>query len=223
LTGEAVMQPAAELVERRQTLGEEIANSVSHGVGLAAVLVVSPLLIAHAALVGSATFVVGVSIFVASAVLLYLSSTLYHALPHGGGKRVFRVIEHSAIFLLIAGTYTPFMLGALHGPWGWTLVSLIWSLAVLGVLLKTVGREGHSALSMVLYLGMGWLLIVAVRPLWLHVPLGGLILILAGGLAYTMGTAFFAAERLRYAHFVWHLFVLAGTTCHLVAIWRYAA
>ena len=217
------MQPPAELVERRQTLGEEIANSVSHGVGLAAVLVASPLLIAHAARVGSCAFVVGVSIFVASAVVLYLSSTLYHALPHGGGKRVFRVIEHSAIFLLIAGTYTPFLLGVLHGPWGWTLVVLIWALAILGVLLKTVGKEGHSTLSMVLYLGMGWLLVVAIRPLWLHVPLAGLALILAGGVAYTAGTAFFAAERLRYAHFVWHLFVLAGTTCHLIAIWRYAA
>ena len=213
----------AELVERRQTLGEEIANSVSHGVGLAAMLVASPLLIAHAVRVGSSAFVVGVSIFVASAVVLYLSSTLYHALPHGGGKRVFRVIEHSAIFLLIAGTYTPFLLGVLHGPWGWTLVVLIWALATLGVLLKTVGKEGHSTLSMVLYLGMGWLLVVAIRPLWLHVPLAGLALILAGGVAYTAGTAFFAAERLRYAHFVWHLFVLAGTTCHLIAIWRYAA
>jgi hemolysin III len=217
------MKPPADLIERRQTAGEEIANSVSHGIGLAAILVASPLLIAHAVQVGSSTFVVGVCIFVASAVMLYLSSTLYHALPHGKGKRVFRVIEHSAIFLLIAGTYTPFMLGALHGPWGWTLVSLIWALAVLGVLLKTVGQEGHSTLSLVLYLGMGWIIVVAIRPLWLHVPLAGLELILAGGVAYTVGTAFFAADRLRYAHFVWHLFVIAGTTCHLIAIWRYAA
>jgi hemolysin III len=209
--------------ERRQSLGEEIANSVSHGIGLGAILAAGPFLIAHAVLVGSAAFVVGVSVFVASAIVLYLASTLYHALPHGKGKRVFRVIEHSAIFLLIAGTYTPFMLGALRGPWGWTLVTLIWARAFIGVLLKTVGRAGHPALSMVLYLGMGWLLVVAIRPMWLHVPLPGLELILAGGLAYTVGTAFFAADRLRYAHFVWHLFVLAGTTCHLIAIWRYAA
>jgi hemolysin III len=217
------MGTPANVAERRQTLGEEIANSVSHGVGLAAVIAVSPLLIAHAAQVGSSTFVVGVSIFVASAVTLYLSSTLYHALPHGKGKRVFRIIEHSAIFLLIAGTYTPFMLGAMHGPWGRTLVSLIWALAFLGVLLKTVGQEDHSVLSMVLYLGMGWLLVVAIQPLRLHVPPAGVVLILAGGVAYTAGTAFFAAERMPYAHFVWHLFVLAGTTCHLIAIWRYAA
>jgi hemolysin III len=211
------------MFERDQTQGEEIANSVSHGIGLAAVLVTAPLLIAHAARVGTAQFVVGVSIFMGSAAFLYLASCLYHALAAGPAKEVFRIIEHSAIFVLIAGTYTPFMLGALHGPWGWTLVSLIWVLAVLGVLLKTRSRETHPMLSLALYLGMGWLLVVAVRPLTLHVPRGGLELILAGGLAYTVGTAFFAAERLRYGHFVWHLFVLAGTTCHFLAVWSYAA
>jgi len=221
--GIRIVNVPAELAERRQTVGEEIANSISHGAGLAAMLVVSPLLIGHASQAGSSMFVVGVCIFVASAVVLYFSSTLYHALPHGGGKRAFRIIEHSAIFLLIAGTYTPFMLGVLHGPWGWTLVVLIWALAAAGVVLKTVGRAGHPTLSMVLYLGMGWLLIVAVRPLWLHVQFPGLILILAGGLAYTVGTLFYAAKKLPYAHFIWHLFVLAGTTCHVVAIWRYAA
>jgi hemolysin III len=211
------------MFERDQTQGEEIANSVSHGIGLAAVLVTAPLLIAHAARVGTAQFVVGVSIFMGSAAFLYLASCLYHALAAGPAKEVFRIIEHSAIFVLIAGTYTPFMLGALHGPWGWTLVSLIWVLAVLGVLLKTRSRKTHPMLSLALYLGMGWLLVVAVRPLTLHVPRGGLELILAGGLAYTVGTAFFAAERLRYGHFVWHLFVLAGTTCHFLAVWSYAA
>lgn len=211
------------MFERDQTLGEEIANSVSHGVGLAAVLVTAPLLIAHAARVGTAQFVVGVSIFIGSAAFLYLASCLYHALAAGPAKEVFRIIEHSAIFVLIAGTYTPFMLGALHGPWGWTLVSLIWVLAVLGVLLKTRSRRTHPILSLALYLAMGWLLVVAIRPLTLHVPRPGLELILAGGLAYTVGTAFFAAERLRYGHFVWHLFVLAGTTCHFLAVWSYAA
>lgn len=208
--------------ERRQSFGEEVANSVSHGIGLAALLSAGPLLIEHAAAVGATRFVVGVSIFVASAVALYLASTLYHAFPHGAGKRVFRIIEHSAIYVLIAGTYTPFMLGALHGPWGWTLVTLIWLLALGGVLLKTIGRQGHSALSLALYLGMGWLLVVAVRPMWLHVPGPGLALIVAGGLAYTVGAVFFALDR-KYGHFVWHLFVLAGTTCHFIAIWRYAA
>jgi hemolysin III len=209
-------------LDRRQSFGEEVANSASHGIGLAALLAVGPLLIQHAQRVGTDAFVVGVSIFVASAFTLYLSSTLYHAFPHGTGKRVFRIIEHSAIFVLIAGTYTPFMLGALRGPWGWTLVVLIWSIALGGVLLKTIGRRGHGTLSLVLYLGMGWLLVVAIRPMWLHVPKPGLALILAGGVAYTIGTAFYAADK-KYDHFIWHLFVLAGTTCHLIAIWRYAA
>jgi hemolysin III len=219
----AAALPALTDVERRQSVGEEIANSVSHGAGFAALVVAGPMLIVHAERVGTIAFVAGVGIFVVSAVALYLASTLYHALPHGKGKRVFRIIEHSAIFLLIAGTYTPFMLGALHGPWGWTLVALVWSLAVFGVLLKTVGRQGASRLSTALYLGMGWLLVVAVRPMWLHVPIPGLELILAGGLSYTIGTAFFAADRIRYAHFIWHLFVMGGTTCHMMAIWRYAA
>lgn len=212
-----------DVLERGQTLGEEIANSVSHGVGLAAALAATPFLIAHAAQRGREAFIAGVSVFAATAVLLYLASTLYHALPRGRAKRVFQVIEHSAIFLLIAGTYTPFTLGVLRGAWGSTLITLVWGLAALGVLLKTVGRAEHPSLSMVMYLGMGWLLVVAVRPLWLHVPLSGLVWLLVGGVAYTAGVAFFAAKRLRYAHFVWHLFVLAGTTCHFIAVWLYAA
>jgi hemolysin III len=210
-------------MERDQTRGEEIANSVSHGLGFAAVLVSAPLLIAHASRVGTPQFVVGVCIFIGSAAFLYLASCLYHALAQGPAKATFRVIEHSAIFVLIAGTYTPFMLGALHGPWGWTLVSLVWVLAVLGVLVKTRNRITHPMLSLALYLGMGWLIVVAVRPLLQFVPAPGIALILAGGLAYTVGTAFFAADRLRYGHFIWHLFVLTGTTCHFLAVWSYAA
>ncbi len=209
--------------ERSQTPGEEIANSVSHGLGFAAVLVTAPLLVTHAARIGTPQFVVGVCIFIGSAALLYLASCLYHALAPGPSKDALRIIEHSAIFVLIAGTYTPFMLGALHGPWGWTLVSLVWVLAVLGVLLKTTSRITHPMLSLGLYLGMGWLIVIAIRPLVRLVPEPGIVLILAGGLAYTVGTAFFAAERLRYGHFIWHLFVLAGTTCHFLAVWSYAA
>jgi hemolysin III len=213
--------PAAP--ERGQSLGEELANSISHGVGAAAALVASPFLIGYAAQRGSAAFLVGASVFAATVVLLYLASTLYHALPRGKAKRVFRIIEHSAIYLLIAGTYTPFTLGVLRGPWGWTLIALIWILAVAGVLLKSLGGVHRPALSMVLYLGMGWLMVVAVRPLWLRVPLSGLLWIAAGGLAYTAGVAFYGAKRLRYGHFVWHLFVLAGTTCHFIAVRFYAA
>jgi hemolysin III len=152
-------------------------------------------------------------------VLLYLASTLYHALPQGKAKRAFQLIEHAAIFLLIAGTYTPFTLGVLRGAWGWTLFGLVWGLAAIGVLLAVVGGvRRYRVLSVLLYLGMGWLVVVAIRPLWLSMPLSGLLWLVAGGLAYTVGVAFFAAKRLRYGHFVWHLFVLAGTACHFIAV-----
>ncbi len=217
------MSEATHSAERQQSLGEEIANSVSHGVGLVAALSVAPLLIAHAARQGGNEAAVGASVFAASMVLLYCASTLYHALPRNKAKRVFRVIEHGAIFLLIAGTYTPFTLGVLRGPWGWTLFGVVWGLAVIGITLKAVAGVRHPILSTAVYVAMGWLMVIAVRPLWLRVPPLGLLLLLAGGLAYTAGVAFFAAKRLRYAHFVWHLCVLAGTTCHCFAVLWYAA
>lgn len=205
------------------SFGEELANSISHGIGLIAALVSTPFLIAYAVRRGDALVVAGVSVFAASVVLLYFASTLYHAWPRGRGKQVLRLFDHAAIFLLIAGTYTPFVLGALRGPWGWTLGVLIWGLAVVGVLLKTVRGVLHPAVSLGLYMGMGWLMIIAVRPLWQRVPLPGLVWLALGGLAYTAGVAFFTAKRLRYAHFVWHLFVLAGTACHFIAVRYYAS
>jgi len=208
--------------ERRQSPGEELANSISHGVGLVAALIAAPVLIVTAAQRGGTAAVVGASVFTATMVLLYLSSTLYHALPRNKAKRVLRVLDHGAIFLLIAGTYTPFTLGVLRGAWGWTLLGLVWSLAVLGIALKAVGGIRYPVLSTCLYLGMGWLILIAVRPLWLGVPLPGLLWLAAGGIAYTAGVAFFAAERVRFSHFVWHLFVLAGTTCHFFAVLWYA-
>ena len=204
--------------EREQSRGEEIANSISHGVGLVAALVATPFLIAHAVRLGDAGFIVGANVFAATMVLLYLASTLYHALPRGKAKRAFQIIEHAAIFLLIAGTYTPFTLGVLRGAWGWTLFGLVWGLAAVGVLLAVVGGVRYRVLRVLLYLGMGWLIVVAIRPLWLGMPLSGLLWLVAGGLAYTVGVAFFAAKRLRYGHFVWHLFVLAGTACHFIAV-----
>jgi hemolysin III len=155
-------------------------------------------------------------------VLLYLASTLYHSVTHEPTKRFFRLIDHSAIFLLIAGTYTPFTLGVLRGPWGWTLLALIWSLATIGLTMKAVFGTRHSGASIALYVVMGWLAVVAVKPIWLHVPLEGILLIVAGGIAYTAGLGFFAAHRLRYNHFIWHLFVLLGTTCHFFAVLWYS-
>ena len=214
---------AHESDERPQSPGEEIANSVSHGVGLVAALVAVPILIVAAVRRGGAAGIVGASVFAGTMVLLYLASTLYHALPRNKAKRLFKVLDHGAIFLLIAGTYTPFTLGVLRGGWGWTLFGLVWSLAVLGIVLKTVGGVRIPWLSNCLYLGMGWLVLIAIQPLWLRMPLSGLAWLVAGGLAYTAGVAFFAAERLRYSHFIWHLFVLTGTCCHFFAVLWYAA
>jgi hemolysin III len=195
---------------------------VSHGVGLAAALAAAPFLVLAAARRDGWTGTVGASVFAGTVVLLYLASTLYHALPSHKTKHVFRAIDHSAIFLLIAGTYTPFTLGVLRGAWGWTLFSLVWSLAVLGVTLKAVGGIRYPRLSTTLYLGMGWLALIAIRPLWLRLPVSGWLWLVAGGLAYTVGVAFYAAERMRYGHFVWHLFVLTGTVCHFFAVLWYA-
>lgn len=210
--------------KRAQSRGEEIANSLSHGFGLIAAVVATPFLIQQALRQGDAGFIAGASIFAATMVLLYLASTLYHALPAGRAKRVFRVIEHAAIFLLIAGTYTPFTLGVLRGAWGWTLLGLVWGLAFAGVLLKALNRMAHPILSTGLYLLMGWLIVIAIQPLTARVPASGLLWLVAGGLAYTLGVIFFALDsRLRYGHFIWHLFVMAGTTCHYFAVLGYAA
>lgn len=209
---------------RVQSREEEIANSLSHGLGLIASLVAAPFLVLHAVQLGDARFIAGASIFAATMVLLYLASTLYHALPVGHAKQVFRIIEHSAIFLLIAGTYTPFTLGVLNGAWGWTLLGLVWGIAVAGVTLKALNRLTHPVLTTSLYLLMGWLIVIAAQPLSERVPVTGLLWLVAGGLAYTLGVVFFALDsRLRYGHFIWHLFVMAGTACHYFAVLGYAA
>ena len=209
---------------REQSRGEELANSISHGAGLVAAITGTPFLVLHAMQLGNTRYLVGASIFAATMVLLYLASTLYHALPPGRSKHVFRIIEHSAIFLLIAGTYTPFTLGVLYGAWGWTLLGIVWALALAGVVLKVLHRMFHPIISTALYLLMGWLILVAVDPLFNLVPLAGLVWLVAGGLAYTAGVAFFATDaHLRYGHFIWHLFVLTGTTCHYFAVFWYAA
>lgn len=218
------MRAAYEAGDRPQSRGEELANSVSHGFGLLAAAVAAPFLVVAAVEHGDTAFIVGASVFAATTLLLYLTSTLYHALPVGTAKRVFRVIEHSAIYLLIAGTYTPFTLGALRGAWGWTLFGLVWGMALAGVLLKVFDRLSHPLVSTGLYLAMGWLIVIAADPLYARVPAAGLLWLVAGGLAYTVGVAFFMTDaRLRYGHFVWHLFVMAGTSCHYVAVLLSAA
>ena len=208
--------------EHTPSLGEEIANSVSHGVGLLAAVAATPVLLHSAVRHGGSARIAGASVFAAAMVLLYLTSTLYHALPRNRAKRVFQILDHAAIFLMIAGTYTPFTLGVLRGTWGWTLFGLVWGLALGGVVLAAVGGVRYPKLSTSLYLAMGWLILVAIKPLWLRMPSEGLFWLLAGGLAYTVGVVFYAAKRVRYCHFVWHLFVMAGTACHFIAVLRFA-
>lgn len=213
---------AATPAHRPQTRGEEIANSVSHGLGFALAVVAAPILIVAATRRGTLSDLIAVSVFAAAMVLMYLSSTLYHALPHGRAKRVFHVLDHAAIYLLIAGTYTPFTLGVLRGGWGWTLFGLVWGLAAFGVLLKVFAGIRWNGLSTALYVGMGWLIVIAAKPLWESLPAAGLAWLLAGGLAYTAGVYFYLRKTLRFGHLVWHLFVVAGTACHFVAVWKYA-
>ena len=210
--------------ERPQSFGEEIANSVSHGVALLATVAATPVLIIAAVQRGVAEGIVGASVFSATMVLMYLTSTLYHALPRNQAKQVFQILDHGAIFLLIAGTYTPFTLGVLRGMWGWTLFGLVWSLALTGIVLKIVYVAWYQRFSTFLYLVMGWLVVIALKVLLLHLSTWGLIWLLSGGLAYTVGVVFFLVdERIRYSHFIWHLFVIAGTSCHFIAVLRYSA
>ncbi|MFQ5695280.1 MAG: hemolysin III family protein [Terriglobia bacterium] len=216
------MITALKLRERLQSRGEEIANSISHGVGLLAAVVAVPILIISTVRSGNALAVVGSTVFAITLVLLYVTSTLYHALPRSKGKRVFQILDHGAIFLLIAGTYTPFTLGVLRGAWGWTLLAVIWVLATTGVVLTAVRGVRHPTLSTFIYLAMGWLFVVGVKPLWERMAPWGLFWLAAGGLAYTGGVAFFAAERVRYGHLVWHVFVIVGSACHYIAVLLYA-
>lgn len=207
-----------------QSRGEETANSVSHGLGLMVAIAATPYLVTYTRQYGDITFLVGTCVFAASMILLYFASTLYHALPVGRAKRILRTIEHSAIYVLIAGTYTPFTLGVLRGIWGWTLLLLVWSLAATGVTLKAFARLSHPVVSTALYLVMGWLMLIAVPTLYVQMEMSGLLWLVAGGLAYTVGVAFFAADsRLPYGHFIWHLFVLVGTGCHYFAVLWYGA
>jgi len=210
--------------DRAQTRGEELANSISHGVALLASLFALPILIVGAGREGGAASIVGASVFGATMTLLYMTSTLYHALPAGKAKRAFLVLDHCAIFLLIAGTYTPFALGALRGAWGWSLFGVVWGLAAFGITCKAVFAARGHVLSTGLYLGMGWLVVVAAPRLFEALPAAGLMWLLAGGLAYTLGVCFFVLDnRVRYAHFAWHLFVVVGSACHFVAVLCYAA
>lgn len=196
------------------SLGEEIANSITHGIGAALSIAALVLLVVFAALRGDAWRIVGFSIFGTSLFVLYLTSTLYHSFTNLKVKRFFRVLDHSVIFILIAGSYTPITLTVLRGPWGWTLFGLIWGLAIFGIVMKIAFFDRFNALSVVLYILMGWLAVIALKPLLSVAPLGLMIWMGIGGLSYTLGVIFYAWERLPFNHAVWHLFVLGGSISH---------
>jgi len=200
------------------SVAEEIANSITHGLGMLLAIGGLAVLAGFASLRGNAWHITSCSIFGATLILLYTSSTLYHSIPFPGAKRVLRVIDHAAIYLLIAGTYTPFALVNLRGPWGWSLFGTIWGIAVLGVLLKITMNGRIAGFSTALYLAMGWVVVVAIKPLIGAVAPGGLYLLLLGGLAYSGGVIFYAWEKLPFNHAIWHLFVLTGSLCHFFAI-----
>jgi hemolysin III len=200
-----------------QSPGEEIANSVTHGCGLVAALAGAPVLITAAAQ-RDAWHVVGTAVFAATLILLYAVSTVYHALPPSRGKRIMRLVDHAAIYVLIAGTYTPFTIGVLRGGWGWALFGIIWTLAIAGVAFKSTVGVRFGRVSTVFYLLMGWVCLIAIQPLVAALPTGVVAWLVAGGLLYSGGVSFYAARRLPYAHTVWHLFVLAGSGCHFVGV-----
>ena len=206
---------------RAWTAGEEVAHSVTHGVGLLASVAGLVVLVVQAAATRDPWRITACAVYATTLVLLYGTSTLYHALSATRARRVFRVLDHSAIFLLIAGTYTPFTLVSLRGPWGWSLLGIVWGLALLGITAKAVFGTRWPILSTALYVAMGWVVLVAVKPLVANVPAGAIAWLVAGGLAYTSGLVFYAWTRLRYSHAIWHLFVLAGSACHFVAVARY--
>lgn len=197
---------------------EEIANAITHGIGLLLSIAGFVVLLVLAALRGTAWHIVACSIYGATLICLYTASTLYHAVISPRVKRALRIFDHSAIYLLIAGTYTPFLLVSLRGPWGWSLFGVIWGLALAGVLFKFWFVERFVILSTAVYIAMGWLVVIAAKPVITQVPFTALIWLLAGGLAYTGGVIFFAAKRIPYSHAIWHLFVLAGSICHYFAV-----
>lgn len=197
---------------------EELINTLTHGIGVALALAGLAALVTLASLHHSARQMVSYSIYGVTLVLLYGVSTAYHGVRTPRAKRLMRILDHAAIYLLIAGTYTPFALISLRGALGWSLLGIIWALAASGVVFKVffIGRFPRA--SVVLYLGMGWLALVAVRQLFLHLPTLGLVLVFAGGLCYTMGVLFFAFDYKRFHHAIWHVFVLAGSICHFFAV-----
>jgi hemolysin III len=203
------------------SIKEEIAHSVSHGIGALLSVLALVIMIIYSSQYGDAWHVVSSSIYGATLVMLYSSSTLYHAVTLPDLKKILQKLDHAAIFLLIAGTYTPFTLVNLRGGWGWTLFAMVWSIAIAGMIMELIVQKRYQRVSLGLYLGLGWLVMIAIEPMIANVATGGLILLLIGGLFYSLGVIFYVWETLLYHHAIWHLFVLAGSACHFFAVFLY--
>lgn len=203
------------------SVAEEIAHALTHGVGAIAAIVGLVFMLVWAVSYGDTFHVVSASIYGASLILLYLASTLYHAFPWPRVKAFFQQMDHAAIYVLIAGTYTPFALVNLRGAWGWTLLAVVWSIALIGVIMEVAMKERKKWLSLSLYLGLGWMALVVIKPMLETVEAGGLWLLLAGGLAYTFGVIFYVWKSLRFHHAIWHVFVLAGSVLHFFSVFYF--
>ncbi|MCX8027379.1 MAG: hemolysin III family protein [Thermodesulfovibrionales bacterium] len=206
---------------RQYTIAEEIANSITHGFGILFSIAGLAVLSAFSSVFGNVYHIVSCSIYGATLILLYTASTLYHTIRDPRAKQIFRIIDHSAIFLLIAGTYTPFTLVTLQGTWGWSLFGTVWGIAIIGIIIQCTRLRKYRFLSIALYLIMGWSIVVAIKPLYSSLPSGGLWLVLSGGLAYTFGVLFYLWKSMRFSHAIWHIFVLAGSILHFFAVLFY--
>lgn len=204
---------------RTQTLGEEIANSITHGIGF--LLSIAGLLILIMASHGNVRAVTSFSVFGATLILLYLASTLYHSISHTGAKRILEIFDHSSIYFLIAGSYTPITLVYLRGSWGWTLFGLVWGIAILGIIVSLLPGKGFRMLRVSSYIVMGWLIVIALKPLKEACPDALILWLLIGGLSYTLGTLFYAWQKLPYHHAIWHLFVLGGSFAHFLGMFLF--
>lgn len=202
----------------RYSIVEEVANCVTHGIAAALSIAGLTLLVTFAGLTGDPWRIVSFSIYGVTLVVLYVASTLYHGIPGPAAKQILRRFDHAAIFLLIAGTYTPFLLVMLRGGWGWTLFGIIWALAAFGVAIKVAFTGRFEVLTVILYLGMGWMGVAAIKPVVAALPPVGLGLLVAGGLAYTIGVVFYAGRCIPFNHAIWHMFVITGSVCHFLAV-----
>lgn len=212
-----MVTPAA----RPYSLAEEVASSVTHGLGVILSITALIVLATLAARSGDTWRLVSFSIYGSTLIIMYLSSALYHSFQKPEVKKVLRYLDHSAIYLLIAGTYTPFTLVTLRGPWGWTIFGLVWSFAFVGLLMTVMGAGRSRLLASLIYIGMGWIIVIAIKPLVETIPPGGLAWLVAGGLFYTLGVIFYVWKKLPFNHAIWHLFVLGGSLCHFLAILLY--